>query len=408
MIIQKKCRSCQSSNLIKLFSLGRLSYTGKFPKSSKLNIKKTEITLVICDECKLVQLKNKYNMKYLYNKDYGYRTGVNKTMTIHMKKIKKILSLKSKIGSCDYVLDIASNDGTLLNFYNRDIVKVGIDPLINKYKKLYKNIQYKISNFFSISIIKKNKIKKKFKIITALSVFYDIDNPNKFLEDIYSVLDDNGIFLLEFTDLYSIIKHRMFDTICQEHITYYSTKVILKILIQNNLRIFDIKRNNINGGSIQYFICKKNANFKTNSGTLNRVLKEESKLELDNLHTYQNFYKKILDIRNKIINCLDNLVENNKTIHGYGASTKGNVLLQFCGINKKYIKYIAERNPNKYNLYTPGTKIKIISEHNSRLLKPNYYFVLPWHFKNEILIREKAIIKRGTKFIFPLPNFQIC
>lgn len=408
MIIQKKCRNCQSSNLIKLFSLGKLSYTGKFPKSSKLNIKKTEITLVICDECKLVQLKNKYNMKYLYNEDYGYRTGVNKTMTAHMKKTKEILSLKSRIRSSDYVLDIASNDGTLLNFYNRGIVKVGIDPLINKYKKLYKNIQYKISNFFSINLIKKNKIKKKFKIITALSVFYDIDNPNKFLEDIHSILDDNGIFLLELTDLYSIIKNKMFDTICQEHITYYSTKVILEILIKNNLRIFDIKRNNINGGSIQYFICKKNANFKTNSGTLNRILKEESKLELTNLHTYQNFYEKILHIRDKIIHCLDKLIKNNKTIHGYGASTKGNVLLQFCGINKKYIKYIAERNPNKYNLYTPGTKIKIISEHNSRLLKPDYYFVLPWHFKNEILKREKAIIKRGTQFIFPLPNFQIC
>ena len=371
MIIQKKCRNCQSSNLIKLFSLGKLSYTGKFPKSSKLNVKKTEITLVICDECKLVQLKNKYNMKYLYNEDYGYRTRVNKTMTAHMKKTKEILSLKSRIRSSDYVLDIASNDGTLLNFYNRGIVKVGIDPLINKYKKLYKNIQYKISNFFSINLIKKNKIKKKFKIITALSVFYDIDNPNKFLEDIHSILDDNGIFLLELTDLYSIIKNKMFDTICQEHITYYSTKVILEILIKNNLRIFDIKRNNINGGSIQYFICKKNANFKTNSGTLNRILKEESKLELTNLHTYQNFYEKILHIRDKIIHCLDKLIKNNKTIHGYGASTKGNVLLQFCGINKKYIKYIAERNPNKYNLYTPGTKIKIISEHNSRLLKPD-------------------------------------
>jgi SAM-dependent methyltransferase len=408
MIIQKKCRNCQSLTLINLFSLGELSYSGKFPKSSKLNIKKTEITLVICDECKLVQLKNKFNMKYLYNHDYGYRTGINKTMTSHMKKIKEILSQKSKLKSCDYILDIASNDGTLLNFYDRDIIKVGIDPLINKYKKLYKNIQFKISNFFSLNLIKKNKLKKKFKIITALSVFYDIDDPNKFLEDIFNILDDNGIFLLEYTDLYSIIKRKMFDTICQEHITYYSTKVILEILIKNNLRIFDIKRNNINGGSIQYFICKKNANFKSNSRLLSRTLREESKLELDNLYTYQNFYKNILDIRNKIINCLDDLIKNKKTIHGYGASTKGNVLLQFCGINKKYIKYIAERNPNKYNLYTPGTKIKIISEHNSRLLKPDYYFVLPWHFKKEILSREKVMIKRGTKFIFPLPNFQIC
>ena len=265
-MIIKKCRNCQSFRLKYLFSLGKLSYTGKFQKNNKINIKKTDVTLVICNECSLVQLLNVYNMKYLYNQDYGYRTGINKTMTMHMKKIQKILCAKADVGSGDFVLDIASNDGTLLNFYKNNIIKFGIDPLVSKYKKFYKNIDYKIADFFSINVIKKYKIKKKFKIITALSVFYDIDDPNKFLKEVSSILDDDGIFLLEYADLFSIIKNKMFDTICQEHITYYSTKVILKILNKNDLRIFDVNRNSINGGSVQYYICKNfTINYKLNS-----------------------------------------------------------------------------------------------------------------------------------------------
>lgn len=406
-MIIKKCRNCQSSYLKYLFSLGKLSYTGKFPKNNKTNVKKTNVTLVICSNCSLVQLHHNYNMKYLYNQDYGYRTGVNKTMTTHMSKVKKMLCAKAKIKSGDLVLDIASNDGTLLNFYSKNVIKVGIDPLVTRYIKYYKNIEFKIPDFFSLNVIKKYKIKKKFKIISALSVFYDIKNPNKFLKDVNSVLDDNGIFLLEYADLFSILKYKMFDTICQEHITYYSTKVILKILDKNNLRIFDIKRNSINGGSVQYFVCKKNAKFNSNIKSINSVLKKESKLKLDSVNTYKIFFKSVIKIKYKLLNYLDNLIANNKIIHGYGASTKGNVLLQFFGINKKYIRFIADRNPNKYNLFTPGTKINIISEEKSRLINPDYYLVLPWHFKNEILFREKKIIKKGTKFIFPLPKISI-
>lgn len=406
-MIIKKCRNCQDAYLKYLFSLGKLSYTGKFPKNNKINVKKTDVTLVKCSNCNLVQLNNNYNMKYLYNQDYGYRSGINNTMIKHMEKISKILCIKADLKSNDFILDIASNDGTLLNFYDKNVIKVGIDPLISKYKNYYKNIDYKIPNFFSSNILKKYKIKNKFKIITALSVFYDINDPNKFLKDVNKILEDDGIFLLEFTDLFSIIKYKMFDTICQEHITYYSTKVILKILDKNNLRVFDIRRNSINGGSVQYFVCKKNANFFTNLKSLNFALLEESKLKLDKVNTYKFFFETILKIRSKLLDFINKLIKKNKIIHGYGASTKGNVLLQFFGIGKKYIKFIADRNPNKYNLFTPGTKIKIISESMSRLMKPDYYLVLPWHFKNEILFREKKIIKKGTKFIFPLPKISI-
>ncbi len=403
----KKCRNCQGKKLSKLFSLGKLSYTGKFPKNIKTNIKKTELTLVMCNKCSLVQLNNNYNLKYLYGPDYGYRTGINKTMTYHMRNIMKNLSKKIRLKKGDCVLDIASNDGTLLNFFDKKLIKFGVDPLINKYSKFYRKINYKISDFFSAGKIIKKLPNKKFKVITALSVFYDINDPNLFFKDINKILDDNGIFLIEHADLMSIVKQKMFDTICQEHLTYYSNKIIINMAKNNNLRVFDLRTNNINGGSTQYFICKNNAKHKTNYKTINKILKKENKMKLTNKKTFLRFFNHINKIKKSIKKYIDTIVSQDKIIHGYGASTKGNVLLQYFGINRKHIKYIADRNPKKDNHFTPGTKIRIITESKSRRLKPNFYFVLPWHFKKEILNRERNLIEKGSKFIFPLPSFRV-
>ena len=361
---------------------------------------------MICSKCSLVQLNKSFNLKYLYGPDYGYRTGINQTMTNHMADIKEKLIRRVKLRSGDSVLDIASNDATLLNFYNKNIIKVGIDPLVNKYFKYYKKVNYKISDFFSADKILK-KTKNKFKIITALAVFYDAKDPNEFLNDIKSLLQKDGILLLEQADLLSMIKFKTFDTICHEHLYYYSTKVIIEMVSKNNLRVFDIKKNKINGGSTQYFISRQDSKFKINYKSINPVLREEKKYKLENKKTFINFFKKINHIKFKTQKHLNSIVSKNKKIHGYGASTKGNVLLQYFNINKKYIKFIADRNPKKYNHYTPGTKIKIISEKKSRMLLPDYYFVLPWHFKKEILKREKKMINKGCKFIFPLPNYKI-
>ena len=184
----KNCRSCKNSKLVNLFSLGNMSFTGKFTKNKETNIKKTKISLVICSKCFLVQLDRNYNLKYLYNPDYGYRTGINKTMNKHMASIKEVLSSKSNLNPGDHVLDIASNDATLLNCYNKSIIKVGVDPLVNKYIKYYKNVNYKVSDFFPSKKILKKKLKDKFKIITALSVFYDAKDPNQFLTGVNKIL----------------------------------------------------------------------------------------------------------------------------------------------------------------------------------------------------------------------------
>ena len=220
------------------------------------------------------------------------------------------------------------------------------------------------------------------------------------------MLHKDGVFLLEQVNLLSIIKKNIFDTICHEHLEYYSSKVIVNMMLQNDLRVFNIKHNDVNGGSSQYYICHKSSKFPKNKEKIKKILSYENKYKLDKVKTYINFKKKINFIKYDLINLFKKIKKNKKTIHGYGASTKGNVLLQYFNL-KEYIDYIAERNPQKYNKYTPGTKIKIISEKKSRDLKPDYYFVLPWHFKKEILIREEKTIIEGSKFIFPLPKITI-
>ena len=401
------CRNCKSKYFSKLFTLGKMCFTGKFPKNLTTNIPKVVISLIMCKSCKLVQLDRNFNPEYLYDTNYGYRTGINATMTQHVngvvKESIKIVKLKKK----DSVLDIASNDGTLLNFYKKNIFRVGIDPLIKKYKNQYKNINFGIQKFFSYKAIQKKKINKKFKIITALSMFYDLPNPNKFLEDVKKVLDKEGIFVLEHADLLSIIKNCQFDTICHEHLEYYSTKVIIELMNKNELRVFNLKANTINGGSMRYYVCHKDSKYKNNYKKINKILREEIKFKLDKPDTFNDFFKLINVQKKKLLKLINKIIKKKEIIHGYGASTKGNVLLQYFGISSNKIKYIADRNPQKVNLYTPGTKIKIVSESFSRMCKPNYYLVLPWHFKKEIILREKRAIKNGSKFIFPLPKMKV-
>ncbi|MDC0397065.1 class I SAM-dependent methyltransferase [Candidatus Pelagibacter sp.] len=402
----KCCRICNSNKLSVILDLGYQALTGKFSKSLKKTIK-TPLSISLCRVCKFVQLTHDFNNSYLYNSDYGYESGINSTMKNHLSNITKKIERIKKLRRSSVVIDIASNDGTLLNSYKKKIIKVGIDPILNRFKKNYNKIDYKISDFFSYQIFKKLNLGKA-DIITAFAVFYDIKNPNQFLKDIKDSLSKDGLFIIEQSNLAHMIRLNSFDTICQEHLGYYSTSVIKSIMEKNKLKIIDHQYNQSNGGSSRYYITHiDNQNIRVNTKNINYALKYESKFQLDKVSTYSKFKKNINIIKKNCTKKINSILSSGKKIHGYGASTKGNVILQYLDLNNKKIKFIADRNPFKYNKYTPGTSIKIISEKNSRAMKPDYYFVLPWHFRKEILKREIKIRKQKTKFIFPLPKFEI-
>ena len=401
-----KCRNCNFKLFDEIFSFGNLKFTGKFPSKKNDKVPGGFLNIVMCRKCKLVQLDRSFKKEILYGKDYGYRTGINQTMTQHVKSVVLTLEKKVKLSKDDYVLDIASNDGTLLKFYKNKVKTVGVDPTIKKYKKFYKKINFTIPDFFNLKKIKKKFPKKKFKLITVLSMFYDLENPNKFLSDIKEILHQDGIFLMEHADLLSILKNNIFDTFCHEHLEYYSSKNIVEMVKKNGLRVFKHSYNNVNGGSSQYFICHEKSKFKSSISVL-RALNNEKNAKINNKNNLKKFFETIENNKTKLNKIINRIKKKGGIIHGYGASTKGNVLLQYFNLDNSKISYIAERNPFKYNKYTPGTKIKIISENYSRKISPDYYLVLPWHFKNEILLREKNASLKGTKFIFPMPSISI-
>ena len=403
----KKCRSCKSTNIKSLFDIGNLYISSWLIEKDQDKVIRSPLELMICSKCNLVQLKHTVNKNFLYSKDYGYRSGTNLTMNSHLKNLVKDISNKVNINNDDFVLDIGCNDGTLLSFYRKSIKKIGIDPIANKIKKIkIPNTKY-ISNYFSRQLYNNLPNIRKAKIITSISMFYDLDDPMKFVSNIKSILHNHGIWVLEQSYLPTMLKKNSFDTICHEHLEYYSLHHINFLVKKNNLKILDVSLNETNGGSFRIYITHNNTKYKINTKNINKLKIIEKKLKITNNITYKNFYKKILQIKSTTQKFIKNELNKNKKIFIYGASTKGITILQFYNFTSKEMKYAAERNPNKYNKIVPGTGIKIISEKKARAMKPDYFFVLPWHFKDEIIKREKDFINKGGKLIFPLPNLKI-
>jgi hypothetical protein len=305
------------------------------------------------------------------------------------------------------VIDIGANDGTLLSFLDSKKNKlIAVDPTIKKFNKFYKKNIIKVPNFFSFRSVEKYLKNKKVKLITSVAMFYDLPDPVSFARQIYKTLADEGVWHFEQSYSGYMLKNLSYDTICHEHLEYYSLYSIKKILDSANLKIIDVSFNNINGGSFALTVAKASSKYLENK-KIYKILRDEKNKKINTAYIYKQFYKRISKEKKKMINFFKKIKHQRKIVIGYGASTKGNVLLQYCNINTKNIKYICDVNKDKDGCYTPGTKIKIISEKKAKQLKPDYFFVLPWHFRNFILNKEKKIIRSGIKFIFPLPKFQV-
>ena len=401
-----RCRLCYSNKLKPLIDFGSICLSSAFPYKNLKYKKIIPMIFGICKNCRSVQLLHNYDLKALYNNDYGYRSGINQSMIDHLTNItndiKKII--KFKIG--DYVLDIASNDATLLKSYKFSKINyVGIDPTIKKYKKFYpKNFKTK-STLFSKNKYLNLSNKQKAKVITSIAMFYDVQNPNEFVSDIKDILSKNGIWVMEMYYLPILLKYNAYDSICHEHITYFSLNQINYLCEKNNLKIFKVSLNSMNCGSIRYFICHRDARFKLDYNSLNKCKKLEKILDQDSC--FYNFKKRIKFLSKKLNLIIKNLNKRKKTIHVYGASTKGNISLQYSKLSVKDISFVADRNPLKWNRKMPGSNIPIISEASSRAKNPDYYLVLPWHFKKGFIKREKKFLAKGGKLIFPLPKIEI-
>lgn len=389
------CRLCGCSDLITIINLGNLALTGVFPLKGE-SVPKSPLELVKCERCELVQLRHTYCLEQMYGDNYGYRSGLNKSMVKHLKqRVNKAIEYVS-LKDGDLVVDIGSNDCTLLKAYPCiQLHRLGIDPTAKKFKQYYPEDVLLSANFFSADLVKKYFPKKKAKIITAIAMFYDLEDPLQFAQQVYECLDSKGIWVIEQSYLLFMLTNNAYDTICHEHLEYYGLKQIKYIADKVGFKIIDIEFNDINGGSFAITLAKKNSFFK------------EKFVGSEIIMPYDTFKRNVIKHKEDLPEFLNKQKSLDKKILGYGASTKGNVVLQYCDITNEQLSHIGEVNEYKFGRYTPSTNIPIISEQRVKKMNPDYLMVLPWHFKNVIVPKEKEYLQKGGKLLFSLPCIDI-
>ncbi len=410
---RQSCRGCGSTALTPVIDLGEQYVQGAFVKPGvpPPTLRRIPLRLLRCDPtkdqaaCGLLQTSVTVPPEILYS-TYWYRSGTNSTMTNHLSAIAvEAAALASKKAA---VLDIGCNDGTLLRAYPPSFTRIGIDPS-NAIQAIGDEITV-VQDTFPSDELNARLDGTKLDIITSIAMFYDLEDPVDFVRAIKSALAPDGVWIFEMSYMPSMLRTNSYDTICHEHLEYYSLAVIEFILGRAGMKVFRASLNGINGGSIRcYATHADNFRFKNQSDAegLAELRKDEFDIALDTDAPYRDFQTRVEAHRDELTKLIKDLKRGGSRIHVYGASTKGNVILQFCGIDNSLIDYAADRNPEKNGARTIGTDIPIISEEESRKMRPDYYLVLPWHFRDEFLVRERKTMEDGARFIFPLPNIEV-
>ena len=402
----EQCRVSGSRNLIPVLHLGEQELTGVFPRPGE-TVTRGPLELVWCPDSGLLQLGHSFDPSEMYGENYGYRSGLNGSMVRHLTQKIHYLERLADLKPGDTVLDIGSNDCTSLKAYEtQGLKRVGIDPTGAKFRSYYPPEVTLVPDFFSATNFRKVSDKQA-RVVTSIAMFYDLDDPITFARDITSILAANGVWHFEQSYMPAMLRTTSYDTICHEHLEYYSLEVVQKILDAADLRLIDVQMNGVNGGSFAVTAAPKTSSLKANGAVIDWLLGQEERMGLGTVRPFREFEDRVFRHRADLARLLKALAADGKTVLGYGASTKGNVTLQFCGITKTELPAIAEVNTEKFGRVTPGTHIPIISEAEAKAMRPDYFLVLPWHFKEGILQREQEYTAQGGKFIFPFPEIEI-
>ena len=391
------CRLCGNIPLTPFLDLGEQFISDFVSRDLVSSGRKAPLNLVKCAKCTLIQLRDTAPQELLFTGNYWYRSGVTQIMRNALHDLYEVGTKEANLQAGDYILDIGANDGTLLEFFNDDFITVGCEPALNLQSELENRCNFVLDKLWSFEELKKSldfDVTRRFKLVYAIGMFYDLDNPVEFVKDIEKCLAENGIFISQLMCLKSMLDANDLGNICHEHIEYYSFESLKYLFEKCGLEIFKIEVNEINGGSYRIFARR----FISGSISFYENITDSS---------LEDFKNEIENNRNLCVNFIKNEREKGKTIHLYGASTKGNTILQYYDLTCKEIEYASERSENKLGLFTIGTGIPIVSEKFSREQNPDYYLVMPWAFIDEFIEREKEWLKSGGKFILPLPKFKV-
>jgi hypothetical protein len=401
------CRLCGSSDLVTVLDLGDQALTGIFPDSTDKEVSAGPLELVWCRACTLLQLAHSYEPIEMYGDNYGYRSGLNRSMVQHLAR--KAAGLEALVGLApgDVVLDIGSNDGTLLGSYaTSPIHRIGIDPTAERFRAFYADSVEIVPTFFSAKSFR-SVGSPPARIITSIAMFYDLEDPVAFARDVRECLAADGVWHFEQSYMPSMLRSTAYDTVCHEHLEYYSLATVQRILDEADLELIDVRFNRVNGGSFAVTAAHKGGPVTPRRALVDWFVAQESRVGLNTPGPFRRFEERVFQHRTDLIELVSTLRHHGARVIGYGASTKGNVLLQFCGFGPQDIEAIADVNPDKFGHITPGTGIPIVSEDEARALEPDYLIVFPWHFRDNIIEREEEFLRNGGRLIFPLPEIEL-
>lgn len=395
-----KCRSCGSVELSDLLSLGELHLSAFLRPGEEAP--RYPLDLILCHTCNLVQLRHTVPAEEMY-RNYWYRSGTNKTMTEELHGIAREAAKRAGLQAGDVVLDIGCNDGTLLRGYDLDLDTVGFEPS-DMSLEACEHVDLVIHDFFNAAEWEQLMKSKKARVVTSIAMFYDLDDPNTFVHDVAQVLADDGIWIIQMADLKSMLDRTMWDNICHEHLEYYSLTSLEHLLHRHGFVVVDVETNDVNGGSLRAYVQKQPA---VSNARVRAMREAEAAMGLDTRVPYVAFAQRVHEMTLKLRSFVEQEKRQGRSIYVYGASTKGNTLLQYAKLGCDVITAAADRNPDKWGLLTVGTRIPIIDEKAARAAKPDYFLVLPWHFMKEFLEREQDYLAAGGAFIIPLPEFTV-
>lgn len=394
----KNCRSCFSDKLTDVLSLGD-QYLSDFVDPNDPKPPQFPLNLVMCKDCTLVQLRETTPASELYTPRYGYKSGISQTIKNDLHDIVRQIFKRIEIKDGEVVVDIGANDGTLLSNYE-GAFRVAFEP-VKKFADeiIEKNRAEAVLNHFFSADIYHRVLNKKAKVITAISMFYDLDDPNTFVKGLADILAPDGLLVIQQNYLVGMLKNKAYDNICHEHVEYYSLTSLEKLLNRHGLEVVDVETNSINGGSFRTYV--------KHMDNVKKMRYSERKLKLDNPWTYYLFAIQVKQMKNKLHAFIKREVSEGKKVYVLGASTRGNTLLQYCGLDKTLISKAIERNPEKFGKKIASVDIPIVSEEEGRKEKPDYMLVLPYFFRDEIIKREEEYLKGGGHLIFPMPKFEV-
>lgn len=410
----KQCKVCGSKDLTEVIHLSPQHLSATFVKdNAEVEISKIKVplTLTLCDKtknpvgCGLLQLKEEVDPDLMY-RQYFYRSATSEMMRNDLKDVIRDISSRVSLKNDDIVVDIGANDCTTIGFYPKELRRVGIEPAKNiDWNHVDPSIKI-LNNYFSEDLFRTAFPTEKAKAVTCNAMFYDLGDPNSFVRDVKNILHADGAWSIQLSYLPLMLTNMNFYDICHEHLSYYSLHALEVLLKRNGLKALDASTNHVNGGSLRLFVThENNKTLVTEKGAKNLqdLRQKEIEMRLEDPQTYRNYWKEIQTLGSKVRNYITSQLRENNKVFGLGASTKGNVLLQFFGVTKEMMPYISERNPDKVGLRTLGTDFELISEEKARDLKPKTMLVLPWYFKDEIVKREQDYINQGGSLLLPMP-----